>query len=461
MDLTHSSGSANDEDSSSDTRHARCARRTCVSQSLALTSSTRDSQRSGSGHHVADRGFSGASLGEFTMEGQLPGSRLLAARFPGWFVRIFSRSAPLGQRRAHGSVFFLVGLEIKRECVHGELAEWRVAIFPVAAAAGGMIVPALIYWGLNHGQETAVGWGIPIPTDIAFALGVLALLGSRIPVQLRLFLLTLAIADDIGAILVIATFYVQHISWLALSGAIAILGFIVGMRWIGLRTVGLFVVVGAIFWLAVQRSGIHPTIAGVILGLLTPSSAWFSHSTFSDRMTPLLQRFTRIGGKADAESSAAMLGRIETLAQETEPLVERLQRVVYPWVTFGVLPLFALVNCGVSFSMQGLQDSLFSPVTQGILFGLVLGKPLGVLGGSWLIVRSRIARLPAPLTWHHLWGVGALAGIGFTVSLFVTGLAFDSGNQAEQAKIGILSASVLAGSLGYCMLIVMNRLKAQ
>ncbi len=357
--------------------------------------------------------------------------------------------------------FFLVGLEIKRECVHGELAEWRVAIFPVAAAAGGMIVPALIYWVLNHGQETAVGWGIPIPTDIAFALGVLALLGSRIPVQLRLFLLTLAIADDIGAILVIATFYVQHISWLALSGAIAILGFIVGMRWIGLRTVGLFVVVGAIFWLAVQRSGIHPTIAGVILGLLTPSSAWFSHSTFSDRMTPLLQRFTRTGGKADAESSAAMLGRIETLAQETEPLVERLQRVVYPWVTFGVLPLFALVNCGVSFSMQGLQDSLFSPVTQGILFGLVLGKPLGVLGGSWLIVRSRIARLPAPLTWHHLWGVGALAGIGFTVSLFVTGLAFDSGNQAEQAKIGILSASVLAGSLGYCMLIVMNRLKAQ
>jgi NhaA family Na+:H+ antiporter len=348
--------------------------------------------------------------------------------------------------------FFVVGLEIKREFVDGELAEWRSAIFPLGTAIGGMIVPALLYWGVNRRLETAAGWGVPIPTDIAFALGVLALLGNRIPMQLRIALLALAVVDDIGAILVIALFYASSVSWLALASAVAILGLIAAMRSIGVRTVALYVGVGAAFWLSVQLSGVHATIAGVILGALTPASAWFSHPTFADRIEPLLRRFKSIHREADTDSASVVLGQIETLTQETEPVLDRLQRIVSPWVSYGVLPLFALVNSGVTLSTDHIQDAVSSPVTQGVLFGLCIGKPLGVLGASWLMVQLKVARVPSELTWTHLWGLGILAGIGFTVSLFVTGLAFGSGAYAEQAKIGILTASFLAATLGSLLL---------
>jgi NhaA family Na+:H+ antiporter len=348
--------------------------------------------------------------------------------------------------------FFVVGLEIKREFVDGELAEWPSAVFPVGTAIGGMIIPALLYWAMNRQRETAAGWGVPIPTDIAFALGVLALLGDRIPMQLRIALLALAVVDDIGAILVIALFYASNVSWVALACALAILAIIVGMRWIGVRTVALYVSVGTVFWLAVQLSGVHATIAGVILGALTPASAWFSHPTFTDRIEPLLRRFKSTQRQADPESAKVVLGQIETLTQETEPVLDRLQRIVSPWVNFGILPLFALVNCGVTLSTEHIQEALSSPVAQGIVLGLCVGKPVGVLGSSWLMVQLNIARVPTALSWTHLWGLGILAGIGFTVSLFITGLVFGGGEYAEQAKIGILTASLVAAAIGSLLL---------
>lgn len=349
--------------------------------------------------------------------------------------------------------FFVVGLEIKREFVHGELAEWPSAIFPVGTAVGGMIIPALLYWLFNRQHDTVAGWGVPIPTDIAFALGVLALLGKRIPMQLRLALLALAVVDDIGAILVIALFYASSFSWLAFGCAGIILGAILGMRWIGVRTVPLYVGVGAGFWLAVQLSGVHATIAGVILGALTPASAWFSHPTFGDRIEPLLRRFKSTQRHADTESAKVVLGQIETLTQETEPILDRLQRIVSPWVSYGVLPLFALVNSGVTLSTEHIQTALSTPVTQGIVFGLCIGKPLGVLGASWMMVQLKVAPLPRGLNWAHLWALGLLAGIGFTVSLFITGLAFDSREYMEQAKIGILTASLVAATMGSLLLL--------
>ena len=348
--------------------------------------------------------------------------------------------------------FFAVGLEIKREFVHGELAGWPSAVFPVGTAIGGMIIPALLYWVVNRQRETAAGWGVPIPTDIAFALGVLALLGNRIPMQLRIALLALAVVDDIGAILVIALFYASSVSWMALACALAILGMIVGMRWIGVRTVALYVAVGAAFWLAVQLSGVHATIAGVILGALTPASAWFSHPNFTDRIEPLLRRFKSTQKQADTESAKVVLGQIETLTQETEPVLDRLQRIVSPWVSFGILPLFALVNSGVTLSTEHIQEALSSPVAQGIVLGLCVGKPVGVLGASWLMVQLKVAPIPSALSWTHLWGLGILAGIGFTVSLFITGLTFGSGEYAEQAKIGILTASLVAATIGSLLL---------
>jgi len=352
--------------------------------------------------------------------------------------------------------FFVVGLEIKREFVHGELAEWRSAVFPVGTAIGGMIIPALLYWIVNRERETAAGWGVPIPTDIAFALGVLALLGNRVPMQLRMALLALAVVDDIGAIVVIALFYAHGVSWIALGCAVGLVGLIIGMRWIGVRTVALYVGMGAAFWLAVQLSGVHATIAGVVLGAITPASAWFSHSTFAGRVEGLLRRFKTTRRQADSEAAEVVLGQIETFARETEPVLDRLQRIVYPWVSYGVLPWFALVNCGVSLSINHIKESLASPVAQGILLGLCIGKPLGVLGASWLMVQLKIARPPSALRWTHLWGLGILAGIGFTVSLFITGLAFEGREYTEQAKIGILTASLAAAILGSAFLYFVN-----
>jgi NhaA family Na+:H+ antiporter len=348
--------------------------------------------------------------------------------------------------------FFAVGLEIKREVVSGELAEWRHAAFPVAAALGGMVCPAAIYVAFNIGGDGFRGWGIPMATDIAFALGVLALLGEGIPTQLRIFLLALAIVDDIGAIVVIAVFYTEQLSLPALALGAGVLGCMLLMLKVGFRNPFLYLVAGLLFWGAVFESGVHATIAGVLLGVITPGRRWFSERRFAELASAQLDGLTQALDQRHDEEVNAVLGRMEELTRETESPLDRLERLVHPWVSFLVLPLFALINAGVTFSVEMVQGALGSPVTGGVFGGLVIGKAVGIVGMAWIAVRLGVARMPDELGWRDIAGVGVLAGIGFTVALFITELAFQDGEAVEQAKVGILAASALAGIAGYTTL---------
>ncbi len=307
--------------------------------------------------------------------------------------------------------FFVVGLEIKRELVEGELASPRKAALPVAAALGGMVAPALIYTAWNLGGEGVHGWGIPMATDIAFAMGVLALLGRRAPTSLKVFLLALAIVDDLGAILVIAVFYTDSVSWVALGWAAAVLAGVLVVRRAGVQAIWLYVLLGILLWVAVYKSGIHATIAGVVLASLAPVE----------------------GDVGDS-------------------VLDRLEAALHPWVSYGIVPLFALVNAGVAVSSGLVGDSLTSPVSLGIATGLVIGKPAGIVAACFVAARLRIAELPSNADYRHLLGLGLVAGIGFTVSLFITNLAFDSARLVDEAKLGILAASTFAGAIGFVYL---------
>ncbi len=348
--------------------------------------------------------------------------------------------------------FFVVGLEIKRELVEGELSDVRRAALPVIAALGGMVVPALLYLACNRGTPTESGWGVPMATDIAFALGVLALLGDRIPPAGRVLLLALAIVDDIGAIVVIALFYAQGIETNALVTAGGLLVLVLVLRRLGVWTFMPYVVVGALLWLATFRSGVHATLAGVVLGLLTPSKPWYGLGRFAEPARQLLARFEHELAVDDREEAEAVLGQFEELCRQTESPLDRLLRVMHAWTSYLVLPLFALVNAGVELSLPALQASATSRVTLGIMLGLIVGKTVGVFGSSWLAVQLGVARLPDRVTWTQVFGMAILAGIGFTVSLFISDLAFESEADLNAAKIGILAASVIAGVLGYLFL---------
>ena len=335
--------------------------------------------------------------------------------------------------------FFVVGLEIKRELVAGELNRWRRAALPVVAAVGGMIVPAAFYIALNAGEQGAPGWGIPMATDIAFAVGVLALLGDRIPSGLKVFLLSLAIVDDIGAIVVIALFYSGGIElgWLAAAGAG--LGAIVALRRLRVLWVPVYVVVGTVVWFSTLRSGVHATIAGVALGLLTPARATDPRG-FDD----VSDSATTLSVEPDAESLRAVTKQ----GQETVSVAERLEHLLHPWTSFVVIPLFALANAGLVVSMDAIRAGLTSNVTLGVAFGLVAGKIIGVAGMSWLAIRWNLGEAPAGVRWRHLVGAAAVAGIGFTVSLFITALAFDEEVLADAARLGVFAGSIVAGLLG-------------
>lgn len=350
--------------------------------------------------------------------------------------------------------FFVIGLEVKREFVHGELSSPRQALFPGMAALGGMVVPALIFVGLTFhtsGNEIR-GWGIPMATDIAFALSLLALLGNRIPGEARIFLLALATMDDIGAILVIALFYTEQISWVMLAIAGGLFGLLAFFRRLGIRNIMLFIIVGILFWFAVLKSGIHATIAGVVLGLLTPAYPWFNTANFDSAATKLLNNYREAIKQGDSDRARALLGQFEELSMGTESLVERLERLVHPWVIFLVLPLFALANAGVVLSIHTLESAMTSPVALGIGAGLVIGKVTGILSFSWISTRLGLVTMPPSLNWPLICGIGFLSGIGFTVSLFITGLAYTEGELAEYAKIGILFASILSGAAGLIFL---------
>jgi Na+:H+ antiporter, NhaA family len=344
--------------------------------------------------------------------------------------------------------FFLVGMEIKHEIVHGELSDIRKASLPIFGALGGMIVPALAYVALNLGRAGQHGWGVPMATDIAFSLGVLGMV-KGIPPELKVFLLTLAIADDIGAIIVIAFFYTDTLHVQALFVAAFFLLIMFALRRIGVLRTMPYVVLGILFWVAILRSGIHATIAGVILGFMVPTDPRLSLDEFQEIGTDMIRRFRAARAEGDLATANRLLGSFESLLYATEAASERATRKLNDWVSFVVLPLFALSNAGVTFSGGALSGLLASRVAWGIALGLVIGKPLGIVGFSKLAVQTGLATLPRGVSWLQMGAVGVLAGIGFTVSIFISGLAFDDPMHLMEAKTAVLAASLVAGVAGY------------
>ena len=347
--------------------------------------------------------------------------------------------------------FLVVGLEIKREIVKGELSSFRQAALPIMAALGGMIIPAILYFAFNRSGPGARGWGIPMATDIGFAMGVLALLGKRIPSSLRVFMLALAIVDDVGAILVIAFFYTPKISLSALAVAGGLLALLVVIS-VRRAPVSVYAVVGFFFWAAVLSSGVHATIAGVILGFIAPIKPKFRPEELAQSAEPLLRNFRAQISSQEKSSAEATLSALDQLLRGTDSIAERLERSVHPWVCYVVLPLFALASAGVNLSTEKLKLAISSPIALGILLGLVWGKAVGITAFSFLAVQSKIAGMTEGLTWPGIAGVGILAGVGFTVALFISSLSFADDALVATAKVAVIVASLAAGSIGYLYL---------
>ena len=350
--------------------------------------------------------------------------------------------------------FFVVGLEIKRELLVGELSDPRKAALSVAAAAGGMVVPAGIYALLNAGGAGASGWGIPMATDIAFALGVLALLGRRVPLTLKVFVTAIAIVDDLGAVLVIAIFYTAKLSLGALGLAAAFLAALVALNLSGVRRPLPYALLGIGMWVAFLKSGVHATLAGVLLALTIPAHRLIDAPGFLRRAGALLAEFAedvKAGKSEPSEDQQAALRSLEVAAKDLETPLARLEHALHPWVAFLIMPVFALANAGVALG-EGIGATLTSPVTLGIILGLFLGKQLGIVAFSWLSTRLGVAALPEGLGWRQIWGVSLLCGIGFTMSLFIASLAFADPALLDSAKVGILAGSLVSGAVGAAVL---------
>jgi NhaA family Na+:H+ antiporter len=360
------------------------------------------------------------------------------------------------------AIFFLVvGLEIRRELQVGELATRRKAVLPVAAAVGGAVLPALIFLlVVGFDGEEARGWGIPMATDIAFALGVLALLGSRAPLGLRIFITALAIADDLLAVLVIAVAYTDQLQLGALAVAAATFGLLLAGGRLGIRRPLFFGVLGFVLWLAVFQSGVHATVAGVLLALTIPSTTRLDAGAYVKAAREQVDAFDRRTGPEEAaatEDQHAALWELEAATERAQAPMLRFEHVLHPWVSFLIVPVFALANAGVSL-VGGLVAMVMDPVAIGVIAGLVIGKQIGITLTSWVVVRLGIADLPAGVTWAHLYGAAWLGGIGFTMSLFIAALAYGEGSEAlAHAKIGILAASVIAGIGGTTVLWLLSR----
>ena len=370
-------------------------------------------------------------------------------------IHVFTLSEDLGHLVNDGLMavfFFVVGLEIKRELLHGELSTFRRAALPVAAAIGGMAVPALIYFSFNPSGEGAVGWGIPMATDIAFALGVLALLGSRIPSELRVFLLGLAVFDDLGAIAVIAVFYVDTISWTDLGLGVATFAALAVCLRMGVRSSVFYVILCVVMWQFFLKSGVHATLAGVLVAAVVPSEPRIHRRDYAAAVEELLDDFRLAMENGDEDGAETIAEEIERLSRGTEGPMERLEGIIHPWVSFLILPVFALANAGIVFTSETASEAAASSVTLGIAAGLLAGKVVGIMGLTWLAVRLGIGALPSAVTWNHVLGVASLCGMGFTVSLFISGIAFDDPALVDQAKIGVFGASLLAGAAGYLLL---------
>lgn len=344
--------------------------------------------------------------------------------------------------------FFVVGLEIRREISHGELSEWRRAALPAAAALGGMLVPAALYLLIAGAPATRSGWGVPMATDIAFAVGIVTLLGKRVPAALRVLLLAIAVIDDLGAIIVIAIFYS---SGLSLGGfAVAALGFagVFAMQRLGVRTKLAYVLPSLVAWAGIYAAGIHPTIAGVIVGMVTPVRAWLGPDGFLAGAKRALDRLSQAGPNAvSSHELAATLRHVDAVRREALSPAESLIEALHPWVAFGIMPVFALANAGVAISGGSLDASSWTVVT-AVGVGLVVGKPLGILLASWLTLRTKIGSLPLGMGMRHLVVLGVVAGVGFTMALFIAQLAFADAHLLAAGKIGVLVASGGAAVIG-------------
>lgn len=349
--------------------------------------------------------------------------------------------------------FFVVGLEIKREILVGELASPRRALLPLAAAVGGMIVPAVIYAALNHGSEGAPGWGIPMATDIAFSLGVLALLGSRVPIGLKVFLTAFAIVDDLGAVLVIALFYTSELSATAFWIAAGIVALLVAANWRGVRNPYLYAGLGFLLWLAFLESGVHATIAGVVLAMTIPARPKIDRPRFLTESRELIGAFENAtpGHQTLDGSQQAAVQALEERCEEVQSPMQRLEHGLHPWVSYLIMPVFALSNAGVSL-VGNTGGVAFHTVTLGIVLGLFLGKQIGITLFAWIAVRFRLAAYPTGVTLRHIYGAGLLGGIGFTMSLFIASLAFASEPLLEYAKAGILVGSFVSGVFGWLVI---------
>jgi NhaA family Na+:H+ antiporter len=351
--------------------------------------------------------------------------------------------------------FFVVGLEIKRELTVGELAGIKRAALPVLAALGGMIVPALIYAAFNAGTPNSHGWGIPVATDIAFSLGILTMLGSRVPHQLKVFLTAFAIADDLGAVVVIALFYGTQVHWIFLAAALLIFFLLLSANWGGVQHPLVYILLGTLLWFAALESGIHATVAGVLLALTIPVRPQLDSPRFIERVYSLLEQFKR--ETADTHNQIlqqhqqSIVQTIEISCHKIETPLQRFEHKLHPWVTYGIMPLFAFANAGVSVD-GNLIPMLANPVALGIIVGLIVGKQIGITLFSWIAVKLNVAALPAGTRWKHIYGISWLGAVGFTMSLFIASIAFGDAGTLSISKAAILTASTIAGCLGWIVL---------
>lgn len=403
--------------------------------------------------------------------------RFLDRHFLVAFDPLFTLDLPLSQWVNDGLMvifFFVVGLEIKREILIGELSSPRRAVLPIMAAAGGMIIPALIYVLFNHGGTGERGWGIPMATDIAFALGVLSLLGRRVPVSLKVFLTALAIADDLGAILVIAFFYTDTLNTLALElGMLTLLALILFNR-LGGRSLVVYGLLGLITWMDFFFSGVHATVAGVLVAMTIPVRNRIDAETFLERGRQLMDWFERNGGHSRYElitpNQRIAIYELERACKQVETPLHRFETILHPWVAYLIMPIFALTNAGVALNLEMVRH-LLSPIGLGIFLGLVVGKFVGIFTATFLAVKLKLAVLPRHVRWMHIAGVASLGGMGFTMSLFIAGLAFGGHGFAalrdashpmvstaapllhNVSKLAILTASLTAGVIGSLILL--------
>ncbi|RNL78170.1 Na+/H+ antiporter NhaA [Sinomicrobium pectinilyticum] len=351
--------------------------------------------------------------------------------------------------------FFIVGLELKREMIAGELASFRKALLPFMAALGGMLVPAAIYMSMNHGLPSASGWGIPMATDIVFTLALMGVVSKRVPLAAKVFLVALATVDDLGAVVVIALFYSSDLSLFNLSVGLIILAILLIANFVGVRNIFFYAVLGiGGVWLAFLLSGVHATIAGVLVAFAIPARTKVDENEYAQHIQGLMNEFKKeipLKGPLTTVKQHDIIEEVKNISYSAQTPLQKLETVLHPWVSFVIVPLFALSNAGVAIGGSFFKD-LLNPVSLGIIAGLVVGKCVGIFLFTWILARLKITSLPGNTGWKHILGLSLLAGMGFTMSLFVTNLAFDDTHFITQAKYGILLASLLAAILGVVVL---------